>query len=257
MKGLGGPAVQAILKDHGISRVLAEEGGRTSRGSIERMQQYVIFLNMLYKNKLLDFLSIEKWWVERVQEYFSSQPLRLKVDSSKSLRFLMSELLNTAYERQLECPGTMVVGAVIQHLVGAKLTIALPEVTIDHEGFSVADHPKKRKGDFLVNDTSIHVTTAPTESLMRKCIGNLNENIHPVIITTDAGVGGAKALATNLQIADRLDILEVEQFIATNILEWSGFSLNQRPISLEELVNEYNRIVDTCETDPSLKIALG
>jgi hypothetical protein len=257
VKGLGGPAVQAILEDYGIRRVLAEEGGRTSRGSIERMQQYVLFLNMLYKQKMLDFKFIERWWVERVQDFFSSQPLRLKADISKSLRHLLAELIKMAHERQSECPGTMVVGAVIQHLVGAKLALALPEIEIEHEGFSVADQPGKRKGDFLINDAAIHVTTAPTESLIRKCRLNLDENIRPIIITTELGAGGARALATNFGIADRLDILEVEQFVATNIYEWCGFSQQQRPVSLEDLLVEYNRIIDSCETDPSLKIVLG
>jgi len=257
VKGLGGPAVQAILKSHGITRILAEEGGRTSRGSIERMQQYVDFLNNLHEKDMLDFPLIEDWWIERVQEFFSSQPLKLKVDSSKSLRHLIAELIKSAFERQAECPGTMIVGAVIQHLVGAKLTIALPKIEIQHEGFSVADLPRKRKGDFLIRDTAIHVTTAPTESLIQKCAKNLEENIRPVIITTDVGVGGAKAHAINLHIDDRLDVIEVEQFIATNIYEWCGFSQRKRPHSLEELISVYNRIIDECETDPSLKIMLG
>ena len=34
VKGLGKGSVQAILADYGITRVLAEEGGRTSRGSL-------------------------------------------------------------------------------------------------------------------------------------------------------------------------------------------------------------------------------
>ena len=34
--GLGKGAVQAVLKRHGIDRVLASEGGRTSRGSLQQ-----------------------------------------------------------------------------------------------------------------------------------------------------------------------------------------------------------------------------
>ena len=45
--GLGKGAVQAILKRHGILRVLASEGGRTSRGSLNNMRAYVAFLNGL------------------------------------------------------------------------------------------------------------------------------------------------------------------------------------------------------------------
>ena len=57
--GLGGPAVQAILADYGIVRILAEEGGRTSRGSIHIMRAYIEFLNHLSKKGLLPFSSIE------------------------------------------------------------------------------------------------------------------------------------------------------------------------------------------------------
>ena len=38
--GLGKSAVQSILQRHGITRVLASEGGRTSRGSIGNMREY-------------------------------------------------------------------------------------------------------------------------------------------------------------------------------------------------------------------------
>ncbi|MBU1741320.1 MAG: DUF4928 family protein, partial [Proteobacteria bacterium] len=47
VKGLGKNAVQAVLKDYGIFRVLAEEGSRTSRGSVGNMRKYVQFLNDL------------------------------------------------------------------------------------------------------------------------------------------------------------------------------------------------------------------
>jgi hypothetical protein len=151
----------------------------------------------------------------------------------------------------------MIAGAVIQHLVGAKLEIALPEVHIEHQGFAVADAPGGRKGDFLVGDTAIHVTTAPTEALIRKCCDNLSENLRPLIITTKSGVGGADALAKNAALGDRIDILEVEQFVATNVYEWSKFEHKGRPLTIRELVETYNRIIEQSETDPSLKISVG
>ena len=46
--GLGKSAVQSILQRHGITRVLASEGGRTSRGSIGNMREYVALLNQLH-----------------------------------------------------------------------------------------------------------------------------------------------------------------------------------------------------------------
>lgn len=49
--GLSGGTVQSILADHGITRVLSEEGGRTSRGSISRMRGYVDLLNCLHAKR--------------------------------------------------------------------------------------------------------------------------------------------------------------------------------------------------------------
>jgi len=257
VSGLGGAAVQAILADYGIKRILAEEGGRTSRGSMRLMQDYIALLNTLHKKDLLDFPVIERWWVNRVTAYFSSKPFGIKIDPSKSLRSIITDLIEAAFSRQRECQGTMVAGAVMQHFVGAKLEMALPEIQIDHKGFSVADAPTGRKGDFLVGDTSIHVTTAPSEALIRKCRDNLNENLRPVIITTQGGAGGAGALAKDADVDDRIDILEVAQFIATNIYELSGFQHDKRPVKIKDLVNAYNRIIEQTETDPSLKISIG
>jgi len=255
--GLSRGAVQAILADHGISRVLAEEGGRTSRGSIQRMKAYVDLLNAFAREDILDFNAIEAWWIDRVKEYFESKPFKIKVDASKSLRSIVADLIEAAFLRQRESPGTMIAGAVMQHLVGAKLEIALPNVKFDHHGFSVADAPGGRKGDFLIGDTAIHVTTAPTEALIRKCCDNLSSGLRPLVITTQSGVGGAGALAKNAGVSDRVDILEIEQFVATNVYEWSAFQQTQRPLTVRQLIEAYNRIIDDCETDPSLRIIVG
>lgn len=207
--------------------------------------------------KILDYPKIEFWWIEKVRVHFASKPLRLKLDAYKSLRAVVEDLVEAAFERQRECSGTMVAGAVLQHLVGAKLELVTSDMGFDHEGFSVADAPGKRHGDFLVNDTVIHVTTAPSEALIRKCVRNLADNLRPLIITTESGTGGAKALAKNSEIGDRIDILDIEQFIATNVYEWSDFRHDERPSSISKLIDVYNRIVESCETDHSLKISLG
>jgi hypothetical protein len=115
--------------------------------------------------------------------------------------------------------------------------------------------PKKAAGQ--VGDTAIHVTTAPSEALIRKCCDNLAQSLRPLIITTSGGVGGALALAKNANVADRIDILEIEQFIATNVYEWTSFEDTKRAMTVSQLVNTYNHIIDTCETDHSLKITIG
>ncbi|MCC5805131.1 MAG: DUF4928 family protein [Opitutales bacterium] len=257
--GLSGASVASILKGHGINRTLSEEGGRTSRGSIDRMRRYVAFLNKLHARGILHFEEIEKWWIGEVRRFFDSMPLRLKLDSSKSLRTLVSELIAAAFARQRDQGGTMVVGAVLQHLVGAKLEIILPPGTVEHNGFSVADAPAGRSGDFRIFDSAIHVTTAPSEALLRKCNDNLQDGLRPLIITTEKGVSGALAIAENYGqgLQERVEVLDIQQFITTNVYEWSRFSSGCRTSSIRDLVDTYNRIIESTETDHSLRIELG
>jgi hypothetical protein len=77
--GLGKGAVQTILARHNITRVLAKEGGRTSRGSIDNMRAYVALLNELQRQGLADLNAIEKFWTARVEEFFAGKPFRLRL----------------------------------------------------------------------------------------------------------------------------------------------------------------------------------
>jgi hypothetical protein len=219
--GLSCESVQMILREHGIENVLAKEGGRTSRGSLGLMRAYIGFCNELKQTTLWNPGAVEAFWVGKIREYFNAAPLKLRLDASRSLGSIVSDLMDAALKRQQNHPGTMVAGAVLQHLVGAKLRVALPSMKIECHGFSVADSQRHRQGDFMIGDTAIHVTTAPTESLMQKCAENLAGGAHPLIITTHEGAGGAKALAKNLGIQNRVDVLDIQQFIATNVLEWT------------------------------------
>jgi len=254
--GLGRARVQSILADHNITRVLAEEGGRTSRGSIDNMRAYVSFLNALAAEGPVPLKEIEKWWVNRVRDFFAAKPMVLRLDSAKSLRALVGDVLEQAQKRQSESPGTMYVGAVLQHLVGAKLEILIPE-TVEHHGASVADEQSLRDGDFLVEDVVIHVTAAPGEALLRKCRRNLDGGLRPVIVTTGRGVTVAEALAGQQGVAERIDVFEAEQFIAGNLYELGKFAASGRRETVETLVERYNALVSQFETDASLKIKVG
>lgn len=164
---------------------------------------------------------------------------------------------DSAIKRQKENPGTQYAGAVLQHLVGAKLSLVLPEGCFAHHGFSVSDAMSARSGDFVIDDVVIHTTTAPGEALMRKCAANLSAGCRPIIVTVHANMPAAESLADIQGIAGRVDVLEVEQFIATNVYELSLFKTADRKLTIEKLVDRYNAVVADCETDPSLKITLG
>lgn len=254
--GLGKGAVQAILRSHGIRRVLAEEGGRTSRGSVGNMRNYVDFLNVLHRKGLADTESIEDWWIDRVRAYFAAKPFVLRLDASRSLRSSIRDLLHQAQKRQADSPGTMFAGTVLQHLVGAKLALLLGR-ELEHHGASVADDASGRQADFLIEDVAIHVTTAPSEAVLRKCMKNLDAGLRPMLITLQRGVLVAEELASQVGIADRLDVFEGEQFLAGNVYELGKFADMGRRATARQIVDRYNGIVDACETDPSLRIEVA
>lgn len=257
--GLGVAAVQSVLGRHGIERILAREGGRTSRGSIGAMQSYVAFLNQLHQNGPLDqdqLDEIETFWVGRVKEFFAGMPFKLRLEAGKGLRVAVRDLLEQAQQRQAESMGMMFVGAVMQHLVGAKLELALPGVEIAQNSFSTSDEQSGRPGDFDIGDTAIHVTVSPSEALIRRCRQNLEGGRRPVIVTGSDGVTAAGVLAKNQGLGDAIDIFEIEQFISLNLYELSKFQNSQRSPTAGELVERYNAIVERYETDPSLKIEL-
>ena len=249
--GLGKGAVQAILRDHEITKVLAEEGGRTSRGNIGNMQTYVEFLNQQAKS-LTDLDSIENWWVDRVRKFFEAKPMLFRLDAKSSLRTVVRDLLKQAELHQKQDAGTMFLGAVLQHLVGAKLELVLGYEVESHGAF-VADSVTDRQGDYQIEDVVIHVTTSPGEALLRKCSDNLDQGLRPLIITTFRNVAVADTMAENAGVAGRVEIFDVEQFVASNILELSKFKATGRRVTVQELIVRYNRLA-TCENNPGLLI---
>ena len=254
--GAGGDAVQAVLKRHSVTRLLAAEGGRTSRGSVDNMREYVSFLNGLADYDNVDLDAIEGFWIERVLEFFAGKPFKIKLDGSWSLRTVIRDVISQAIERQKTTPGVHYAGAVLQHLVGAKLDCALGKGKIAHNSFSTADAPGARVGDFFIGDVAIHVTTSPGEDVIVKCGENLNDGYRPILVTLQRGLTVGEGLAGNVGLGERIDIFEIEQFIALNLYELGHFAAEGRRIAVADLVSRYNEIVEAFETDPSLRIEI-
>lgn len=252
--GLGKGAVQAVLNRHGITRVLAAEGGRTSRGSINNMREYVAFLNEQAAAGPIDLDAVEAFWIERAHEFFSAKPFKIRLDSSRSLRILVRDMLAQAEERQRNSPGMQYAGAVLQHLVGAKLDCALGPGNFEHNSFSTSDAQSGRAGDFFIGDVAIHVTTAPGEAVVGRCQENINDGHRPIIVTTARGLTAVEVLAENAGLGERIDVFEIEQFIALNLYELGKFAAEGRRVAVRDVVMRYNEIIEQVETDPSLKI---
>jgi Domain of unknown function (DUF4928) len=254
--GLGKSAVQTILKRHGISKILASEGGRTSRGSIDKMQAYVLFLNQLALSQTIDLKAVEAFWIDCVRGHFSAKPFILRLDASLSMRAIIRSLMDQVEVRQRESRGAMVVGTVMQHLVGAKLQTALyGRAEVEHNSANTND-AKARGGDFDIGDVCIHVTAAPGQAVIDKCRENLDAGRKPIIVTVRQRTETAEALAEDSGLGLRLDVIEFEQFIATNVHELGVFEAVGRSDAIEDIIQSYNDIILRYETDPSLKIEL-
>lgn len=248
--GLGESNLKRILGEHGVTRQLAKEAGRTSRGGMALMRAYVEFINGLPRP--VDFDQIERYWVQRVRDFFAGQPFRLVADPSRSVTDAVGALLEQAFRRQRENPGTKYAGTVLQHLVAARLRLLAPGLEV--HGASDADDQTGREGDFVIADTAVHCTTAPANLLVEKCRANLEHGLSPVIVTVSGRVTTARSLLEDAGIGGRVEVWDLQQLISTSVLERAVFSSAARRDALSELVEGYNAIIDECETDPSLKI---
>ena len=57
----------------------------------------------------------------------------------------------------------------------------------------------------------------------------------------------------NASVEGRVEIFDVEQFVASNILELSKFKAVSRKVTVQDLIAHYNRLA-ACENNPGLLI---
>jgi hypothetical protein len=252
--GLGGGNLKKILARRGITRTLASEGGRTSRGNMGLMMKYIDLMNRLDQKGVIDFDDIENYWAEQVVQYFNNQPFTLPADVSRTIGSNLNNLFDQARKRQSENPGTQYLGALLQHLSAAKLSLVMPAGSFEIHGASVADSPTSRSGDFVIKDTVFHCTTAPGEPLIRKCQTNVQAGARPVIITLFERVRTALDLVADADLGGRVEVWDIQQFLSTNVSERSLFDGSERNAQIADIITAYNKIVDENETDPSLRI---
>ena len=183
-----------------------------------------------------------------------NQPFTLTADPARTIGASLGDLFEQARKRQKQNPGTQYLGAILQHLVGAKLSVILPPEKFQIHGASVADSPTDRSGDFVINTTILHCTTAPGEPLIQKCKANIRAGCLPIIITIFDRVKTAFDLAADADLNGRIEVWDIQQFLSTNISEHSLFDGSTRNAKLADIIEKYNTIIAEVETDPSLRI---
>ncbi|MFN0077583.1 MAG: DUF4928 family protein [Prosthecobacter sp.] len=239
---------RAITEQFHVEDVLALGGiDRVSRVTAAVLQSYGV------TRPLFTEAEVEQMrWEEQVR----INGMVFHFDTGKSVAANLADIFAQSAEIQKNSGGANFVGAMLQHLVGAKLDIVLGPGVAAHHGFSVADHSTERQGDFEVNGVTIHVTTHPTEALIRKAAKNLQGGLKPVIITLADGVEGAAYLLKNTEWKDRIDVIDATQFLTANVYERSLFKAGDCKATLISILTRYNEIVAECETDPVLQIRL-
>ena len=76
------------------------------------------------------------------------------------------------------------------------------------------------------------------------------------MITRARAVRVAQELASTRRIEERLDVFGIEQFVSARVYEQGRYTAEGRRTAFADLVDRYNAIIDSCETDPSLKIQI-
>lgn len=262
VKGLSGQSISRSLLKFGERRSFTSEGGRTSRGSMELALEFSALLNEYSSENLRDISisdreylgeRLEEWFVRLIQhEYFDKKRIDADFEGGKPTHLAVGLLLEAAAAR-----GGNAAGAVAQHLVGAKLALRFPDVSVGNEGYTTADQPTSRAGDFRIRDTVFHVTMSPGEHLMGgRCIDNIKNHFRPVVLVPESKVIAAKQLAEISGVLTDVSIIAIETFVGLNIEEMAGFRTTDIRSGLRELLEKYNERVAGAEPDPSLLIEI-
>ncbi len=182
----------------------------------------------------------------QVREFFSRERIKFVYAAEKTTSHLIGDILEAARASGKE-------GPVAQHLVGAKLQLRFPSMSISNRCYPSADEQTGRRDDFMVQDTAFHVTVAPAAGVFERCVANLNEGKCVFLLVPARSVEGARQNA-DIAASGRIDVAAIESFVGFNVNEISMFGKGASAQALGKLLNIYNSRVKETETDLSLVI---
>lgn len=252
IQGLTPAAIKRILGRFGETRPFLAEGGRTNRGGPAIVESMLKMLRPLElekndvdtRNAVLN--EFQRFLVEKVREYHGRKRLTIVYDPSRTTWSIIHDLLREADE-------TGKAGPVAQYLVGAKLQLRFPEITVSNDSYSAADVQTRRLGDFQIGDTAFHVTVAPNMPVYEKCKRNLDAGVRVYLLVPDDYCTGARQNAEQAA-SGRIAVESIESFIANNIEELSTFTKGNLISGFRRLLETYNRRVNEVEMDKSMLV---
>jgi DNA (cytosine-5)-methyltransferase 1 len=253
----GGPLIRNILREFGEDRIYASEGGRTTRGTRPAAERLAATLNKVTDlsglskaDRAAIAKAIQEWLFENgVKPYFNKKRIEVDIHLDKPGSKIIAEILETAAKRNAA-------GGVAHHLVGAKLALRYPNRTIENYSYTTADQQLGRHGDYAVGDTAFHVTVAPMQAVVDKCVANVRHGFRPILLVTEHKMEAARQMAEMSGHSDRIGINSLEQFVGQNIEEIGEFGKEALRKNVKALLEKYNERVADKETDRSLLIEI-
>lgn len=251
-----GSIIKRVLARYGENRIYAKEGARTTRGTVPAAEAFVLKMNPIDEMRKLSksdrTLLIEElqgWLTQKAKDYFNRKTIEVEIKLAKPGPQIIADILAVAKARNQA-------GPVAQHLVGAKLAIRYPHITIENHSYTTADAQTGRGGDFKVRDTVFHVTVAPMPPVIEKCAVNIRGGFRALLLVLEAQIGIARLIAETLGLHENIGVQAIETFVGQNIEELSEFGKLNLANEFRLLLEKYNERVTQAETDRSLLIEI-
>lgn len=251
--GLSGKRVSQLLLLFGEERTLSAVGGRSNRGTpgdIAALLQMIHGLNLSNENKATreHILTLMQEHLVRVHicKYFAIRRVKAVFNANSATSTAITSIIDDARHSGKA-------GAVAEHLVGAKLALRFPHIVVRNKGYAVKDQQHGFAGDFEIGTTVFHVTMSPMPELFTKLRDDIASGRRVYLIVPAEKVEGSRQNADTIG-TDRIEVVAVETFIATNIDEMAEFDGNTLRSGFRRLLMKYNDRVAEVEVDNSLLI---
>ncbi len=253
--GLGRPKTAQILARFDKPPLFLKECGRTNMGLPSDIRALLYLLAPLHLDALPQaernaiLIEMQRWLVlEKVSEYFNRERVKFSYVPEQTAWQTVHDILAAAKLVGKE-------GQVAQYLVGAKLALRFPDLTVRNDLYSTSDVQSGLPGDFVLGSTVFHVTISPMPAHYDKCRTNVQAGYDVYLLVPDRLVVGARQNTEGL-LPGRISVQSLESFISQNLEELSHFARSERTAGFRALLQTYNARVDAIETDKSLLIEI-
>ncbi len=186
--------------------------------------------------------------MEEIEVFHQRQRIKVLLDYQDSPR-RWAECILSATHPKFRC-------LVSRYLVSAVLRKRFPEIELRAFSVSTRDAQTEHPGSLVIGSSVYHVTTTPDLAVIRKCREHLAAGKHPVLIVPRDKIDAASSRAEAEGIETRISIFGMEDFLTLSIIQMSDGEQARFIETLRDILQEYNRRIESAETDQSLKIEM-